>query len=318
MRLRYAGRCRVCDAELPARSEAIYERSTKTVRCVSHEPEAEQTTTAKVDGLEQAVPGVVDAGSAGASARREFERRKAKREERIRAKHRKLGGLILAVSDDPQSPKAWAVGALGEERLGTGLNALASEKVRLLHDRRIPRSRANIDHIAVTASGVYVIDAKRYQGRPQLKIEGGLFRPRGERLTVGSRDGTKLVDGVLKQVDLVRSLIDSDLPIHGVLCFVEADWPLIGGNFTTREVQVLWPRKLYPQLQADGPLTNEVIADVHQFWHTTCRHPDPRSSARRRRDALVSARNSTPGIQKLRCTVVRASANTLERSGASG
>ena len=51
----------------------------------------------------------------------------------------------------------------------------------------------------------------------------------------------------------------TDVPVHGVLCFVEADWPLIGGSFTTREVQVLWPKKLYPQLLADGPLTSEPI-----------------------------------------------------------
>lgn len=268
MRLRYAGTCRVCDAELPARTEAIYERSSKTVRCVSHDLGPEETT-AHVGSLESPAPIVVEAGSAGASARREFERRKSKREERIRAKHPKLGGLILAVSDDPQSTKAWAVGAVGEERLGNGLNGLASETVRLLHDRRIPRSRANIDHIAVTASGVYVIDAKKYRGRPRLKVDGGLFRPRVERLLVGSRDGTKLVDGVLKQVDVVRGLLDNDVPVQGVLCFVEADWPLVGGNFTIREVQVLWPKKLYPQLQAEGALTAEVIANLH---HALARH----------------------------------------------
>ena len=37
MRLRYAGTCRVCGVQLPARAEAIYERATKTVRCVSHD-----------------------------------------------------------------------------------------------------------------------------------------------------------------------------------------------------------------------------------------------------------------------------------------
>ena len=37
MRLRYAGACRVCGVELPAKVEAIYERTTKTVRCVSHD-----------------------------------------------------------------------------------------------------------------------------------------------------------------------------------------------------------------------------------------------------------------------------------------
>jgi phage gp16-like protein len=263
LRLRYAGACRVCGVELPAKVEAIYERKTKTVRCVSHDvhPAVEP---AVVEVVEPAVVEVVESGTAGASARREFERRKAKREERIRTKHPKLGGLMLAVSDEQQSTTAWDVGALGEERLGKGLDRLASDTLRLLHDRRIPRSKANIDHLAVTASGVYVIDAKKYRGRPHLKIEGGLFRPRVERLLVGSRDCTKLVDGLLKQVDVVRGLLDDDVPVHGVLCFVEADWPLIGGTFTTRGVPALWPKKLYPKLQAEGPFTADTVAEIHR------------------------------------------------------
>ena len=255
MRLRYSGTCRVCSVELPAKAEAIYERSSKTVRCITH------------DTASEASPGVseeVDIGSPGASARREFERRKAKREERTRAKHPKLGGLILALSDDPQSTRAWDTGALGEERLGNRLNELASDSLRLLHDRRIPGSRANIDHIAVATTGVYVIDAKKYKGRPQLKIEGGFLRPRVEKLLVGTRDCTKLVDGVLQQVDMVRGLVGDDLAIHGVLCFVEADWPLIGGSFTTRGVEALWPKRLYPKLQANGPLLTQTVAEVHR------------------------------------------------------
>ena len=38
MKLRYAGVCRLCGAELAARAEAIYERSTKTVRCLDCYP----------------------------------------------------------------------------------------------------------------------------------------------------------------------------------------------------------------------------------------------------------------------------------------
>lgn len=122
----------------------------------------------------------------------------------------------------------------------------------------------NIDHIAVAPTGVYVIDAKKYKGRPQLKIEGGFLRPRVEKLLVGTRDCTKLVDGVLKQVDIVRGLVGDDLPIHGVLCFVEADWPLIGGSFTTRGVEALWPKRLYPKLNATGPLLTQAVAEVHR------------------------------------------------------
>lgn len=261
MRLRYAGMCRVCGAELPAKTDAIYERTTKTVRCVDCVPTVAEVVVPIV------APGVVEAidvGTPGASARREFERRRDKREERIWSKHPKLGGLILALSDDPQSTKAWDVGAVGEERVGARLNELASESLRVLHDRRIPGSRANIDHIVVASSGVYVIDPKRYKGRPSLKIEGGLFRPREEKLIVGSRDCTKLVDGVLKQLDVVRGIVGDEIPVRGVLCFVDADWPLIGGSFTTRAVDVLWPKKLYPKLQAEGSLSIEAVAELHR------------------------------------------------------
>lgn len=279
MKLRYAGVCRECGAELAARTPAIYERSTKTVRCVSHGEQGRTDDAAEAATAVAAVPHeavaqpvaapavepVVDSGTPGASARREFERRKQKREERVRAKHPKIGGFLLAVTDDPQSTTAWDTGALGEERLGAGLESRASERVRLLHDRRIPRSRANIDHLAVTATGVHVIDAKKYAGRPHLEIEGGLFRPRVEKLLVGRRDCTKLVDGMLKQIEVVRGVLDDEeIPVHGALCFVEADWPLLGGSFTTRGVAVLWPRKLYPRLAAEGPLDVETIAATHR------------------------------------------------------
>jgi hypothetical protein len=103
----------------------------------------------------------------------------------------------------------------------------------LLHDGRIPRTTANIDHIAIAPSGVFVIDAKRYTGRPHLRVEDGLLRARTEKLIVGTRDCARLVEGASKQMDLVSpALVDSGagaVPVHGMLCFVEADWPLDGG-----------------------------------------------------------------------------------------
>lgn len=104
-----------------------------------------------------------------------------------------------------------------------------------------------------------MIDAKRYKGRPELRVEGGLLRPRVEKLVVGRRDCTELVDGVLKQVDLVRDVV-GDLPITGVLCFVEADWPLIGGAFTTRGIHVLWPKRLVSVLTDAAPAGVDVVA----------------------------------------------------------
>jgi len=86
-----------------------------TVRCVTHDQHVPQPLVE------------VDIGEAGSSARREFERRRAGREQHIRDRHPKLGGLIVALSDDPQSTTGWDTGAVGEERLGGRLNSLQSK-----------------------------------------------------------------------------------------------------------------------------------------------------------------------------------------------
>lgn len=130
----------------------------------------------------------------------------------------------------------------------------------------VPRSSMSESRISIASvrmKSADMIDAKKYKGRPQLKVEGGL-RPRVEKLLVGVRDCTKVVDGMLKQVAIVRGIVDDALPIHGVLCFVEADWPLIGGSFTTRSVEALWPKRLYPRLKTDGPLLPETVAEIHR------------------------------------------------------
>ena len=262
MRLRYAGVCRLCGTALPARETAIYERSTKTVRCLECPAERGVTSTpSATPDLDPTDSASLGTGTAGASARREYERRKAKDEGRLRQKWGRLGGIAVALSDERQSTKAWATGAVGEERLGARLDSLACESIAVLHDRLIPGTRANIDHIAITSGGVWVVDAKRYKGRPELKVEGGIVRPRVEKLLVGRRDCTKLVDGVLKQVDLVQQVV-GNIPVEGALCFMDAEWPLIGGAFRTRSVHALWPKRLVKLLtDAEGSVDVSRIRD---------------------------------------------------------
>lgn len=60
---------------------------------------------------------------------------------------------------------AWAKGAEGERRVAMTLETLEAHGVVAIHDRLLRRDgRANIDHIAVGPPGVYVIDAKYYDG----------------------------------------------------------------------------------------------------------------------------------------------------------
>ncbi|MDR7110889.1 hypothetical protein J2X03_000745 [Microbacterium trichothecenolyticum] len=244
MRLRYAGSCRLCGEPLDAGMDAVYERGTRAVRCIQCPGTAETVDP--------------EPGTAGKSARREYERRKQNREQRIRTAHPKVGGLILALSDDPQSTQAWAQGAIGEELLAQRLTGLP-DTFRVLHDRCIPGTRANIDHIVIGPSGVWVIDAKRYKNkRPALYIEGGIIRPRTEHLRIGGRDGRKLIDGVQTQLaQVTAALEEAGTPVTGVLCFLEADWPLIGGSFTVEGIHVLWPR-LVKRLTEAAPQTIDV------------------------------------------------------------
>ena len=165
-------------------------------------------------------------GKAGASARREGERRKAKREAAVHERYPRMGGVILALQDAPQHERSWGRGAGGEELVEEALQKHCPG-VRVLHDRRIRGSRANIDHIAIAANGVWVIDSKRYKGK--LQVAKPLFgKP---TLKVAGRDHTKLVDGLVKQVDLVTAAVADiglDVSVRGCFCFVDTELPLFG------------------------------------------------------------------------------------------
>jgi hypothetical protein len=259
LKLRYAGVCRACDKRLAAGTLASYDDASRQVACLDcvGQPPVPVSTAP------------VLAGEAGASAGREYVRRAANREARVRARHPRIGGFLLAVGDEPQHITAWQTGERGEVVLGRHLDGLAGRGVKVLHHRRIPRSRANIDHIAVGAAGVFVLDAKRYKGRPSLKVEGGILRPRVESLLVGRRNCSSLVAGMSKQLALVKAALDADpvlagTPVAGMLVFVDADWPLFGGAFSIDEVKVLWPKRASKHILEPGPLPPHAIDALHR------------------------------------------------------
>lgn len=42
-----------------------------------------------------------------------------------------------------------------------------------------------------------------------------------------------------------------------------------------RQVKALWPKRLYPNLQAPGSLPEEALADVHRALARLCPSPEP-------------------------------------------
>jgi len=64
----------------------------------------------------------------------------------------------------------WLRGAAGEAATARLLATLPARFV-VLHDRRVPGSRANIDHLIIGPTGVWVVDSKAY--RAPLRVRRG-------------------------------------------------------------------------------------------------------------------------------------------------
>ncbi len=205
-------------------------------------------------------------GTAGQSAYREAQCRHAQLQQ-ARASRPRLANFRLGPNSEQKrlarEEKSWTTGAQGEERLAKTL-AKRCPDVALLHDRRMPRSRANVDHIAVAASGVYVIDAKRYRGK--IEVRSPLF---GEaKLLIAGRDRTKLVVGLEKQVAVVRRELAPILPevaVYGCLCFLAPEGmfsdiglPIIR-TLKLKGIPLYYPRRLAKRLNQSGPLTPEQM-----------------------------------------------------------
>jgi hypothetical protein len=166
------------------------------------------------------------------------------------------------MSDEPQSTTAWAKGADGERRLAARLNRDLAAHAIVLHDRRVPGSKGNIDHLVIASSGVWVVDAKNYAGKVELRDAGGWSKT-DIRLYVGGRDRTKAVDGLSWQVESVRSVMApvgfADAPIHRALCFTDAEWPLLAKPAQVKEVWVIWAKKLCEKILQPGPFAADIV-----------------------------------------------------------
>jgi len=197
----------------------------------------------------------IDLGSPGASTRAEYQRRRDADERRRRRERfgRLLGPVIAAVAGERRSTTAWERGGVAEERVGAYLTRAVGERGLLLHDRSIPGSRSNIDHLAVVPSGVWVIDTKRYAGRVQRRNVGMWLTSR-PLLVVNGRDRTRLVRAVRHQVTRVSENAGNGVPLYAVLCFSGSRWEPWARPFVIDQVIVTWAGQLAKTLRGPGPL----------------------------------------------------------------
>jgi hypothetical protein len=260
--LRYDGTCASCATAVPAKTRAWWDRASKEVTCVQCRPECEAvlehagvraaaatSLTANPRPLPPPPPIVV--GTAGISAAKQYERRVAQEQR----------GDSARTSTPSRSAVAWAKGADGEERLGQHLSAHLSDIAHVLHDRKVPKTRGNIDHLVIAPSGIWIVDAKNYTGRVERRQIGGLLTGE-DRLYVNGRNRTKLIEGLGWQRDAVQAVLEpigfGAVPIHRALCFTNSNWGFRFRAIRIKGAVVTWPNDLIDQIRESGTLEHPV------------------------------------------------------------
>ena len=245
LRLRRDDVCVACGVVCPRGAEAWWYPEERVVRC-----------RACVEGAEL-IEELVRAP--GGSAQAEGRRRKDRRRERLRTRFGRVAPVVELLTNDPQSTRSWVEGGASEARVGGYLERELAGVAVVLHDRRVPRSRANIDHVVVASSGIWVVDSKSRSGRVERRTVGPFWRP-DARLFVGGRDQTKHVDAMKRQLEVVAQAVpDASVPLHGVLCFNGADWGFLGSAFVIGGVLISWPGDLVKRIRERGKADSESV-----------------------------------------------------------
>ena len=114
--------------------------------------------------------------------------------------------VLVAVADTVhrwrthEAVRTWRKGALGERRTARMLRPLARRGYTILHDRAIPGSRANVDHLVIGGGGVFVVDTKHW-GRDRRVTR------RGRYVRVGRASGDQVARAVRYEAARVSELL---------------------------------------------------------------------------------------------------------------
>ncbi|MEV7887485.1 nuclease-related domain-containing protein [Streptomyces sp. NPDC002817] len=106
---------------------------------------------------------------------------------------------------------SWAIGAAGERRTARMLRPLTwTRRYAVLHDRGVPRSRANLDHLIVGRSGLIYVDTKNWTSvasKVLVKSDGQLW--------YGDYPQGPAVSTVRWEADQVQRVLG--WPVHAVI-----------------------------------------------------------------------------------------------------
>jgi hypothetical protein len=165
-----------------------------------------------------------------------------------------------------ETDATWGKGSVGESRLAAFVTKEVGDAVIPLHDRLIPGTRGNIDHIFIASTGIWVVDAKAYEGKVVRREVGPLWR-RTNEVYIRGRNRSNLANGVNKQVSAVIAALKPDPSLTGTevnaaLCLLDSEWALLDFPFQIGSVWVLYPAALRKRLKKKGALSRGTMERI--------------------------------------------------------
>ncbi|MEV7009968.1 nuclease-related domain-containing protein [Streptosporangium sp. NPDC051022] len=103
-----------------------------------------------------------------------------------------------------EAVRTWRKGAIGERRTARMLRPLGRHGYTVLHDRALPSGRANIDHLVIGTTGVFVVDTKNWH-------RGKRLVRRGRSVRVGGASGGQIVRSVVYEAGRVADTLTRGL-----------------------------------------------------------------------------------------------------------
>ncbi|MFF4607766.1 nuclease-related domain-containing protein [Streptomyces sp. NPDC001339] len=140
---------------------------------------------------------------------------------------------------------SWAVGAAGEEATARLLAPMTRRGYAVLHDRAVPGSRANLDHLVVGLFGVALVDSKNWRSKKsRIVINGGLLR-------YGRYDQTKTLETAVWEAQQAAKALG--VPVRPILAVHGAKVPAPRGRTELHGVTVVEAKKLRNMLEGLAP-----------------------------------------------------------------
>jgi hypothetical protein len=144
-------------------------------------------------------------------------------------------------------------------------HALRDTAALLLHDRQVPGTSSNIDHIVIAGGGVFVLDAKNYSGPVERRVDlVGRDKCR-ECLYVNGRNADRLIRSAHYQEQVLRSaladLSGEPVPVQAMLCFLTNRFPQLATPLV-EGIRCVSPSIAAMAIRESGALGDTRIVEV--------------------------------------------------------